>query len=101
MEATKGFLNSDVLNTSVMPRKIRAPRKSAANSNAASKKISKMSSRNANSSSSIGSVHQYVPSLRKVTALVGLNPGKFYKRESQEKKLLPRLEFFYFRSPLN
>src|SRR5713101_1895209 len=28
-------------------------------------------------------------------------PGKFYKRESQEKKLLPRLEFFYFRSPLN
>src|ERR1700739_5153778 len=25
----------------------------------------------------------------------------FYKRESQEKTLLPRPEFFYFRSPLN
>jgi hypothetical protein len=27
--------------------------------------------------------------------------GKFYKRESQEKKPLLRLEFFYFRSPLH
>jgi hypothetical protein len=35
-----------------------------------------------------------------ITANSEVMPGKFYKRECQEKTPLPRLEFFYFRSPL-
>ena len=41
------------------------------------------------------------PTGKYATSTVRISPGKFYKGESQEKKLLPRLEFFYFHSPLN
>jgi len=55
------------------PRKMRAPMDSAANSNAASKKISKNISRIANSSSSMGSVYYYAPSLSDITQLAWFN----------------------------
>jgi hypothetical protein len=39
--------------------------------------------------------------IRRNSACAALGPGKFYKRRSQEKTLLYRLDFFLLRSPLD